>query len=470
MTCKQRPPRTIVIGLVLASTFSVTLEGQQLSNEPVISDAEIQQILAERIDQKRQTVGIVIGVIEDRGERVVAHGALNQGDPRPLNGSTTFELGGITSIFTSLLLADMSRRGEVALSDPVAKYLPARVKVPTQGSRQITLVDLATHTSGLPLLPPNFHPKNPANPYTDYTENDLYQSLADCKLTGEVGLNYRYSHLGMGLLGLALSRRAGQPYEALLKSRILDPLGMKNTGVTVTPEMKAQFAVGHNGYLQQVSYWDPGAMAAAIGLKSTAQDLLTFVEAVLGYHSTPLFASMSAMLNTRRPTTYAGLELALGWHYLSTTTSQLIWDNGGTGGFRAFLGFSPKRKIGIVVLSNTDGSNGIEDLALRLFTPTPPDMLYQREKVEIALDPRIFFNYIGVYQLADGMQLNIVEEGDHLVAQLGQQKFFLAAESKKDFFIKNVEGELTFVTDRSGNAHSLILHQAGTDVPAKRIR
>src|SRR5579863_9591 len=105
MKRKWHRPRTM-IGVIPVLVLSVAARGQQLSDEPVISDVEIHQILAERIEQKKQSVGIVVGVIEDRGERIVAHGALNQGDPRSLGGITTFEIGGLTSIFTSLLLAD----------------------------------------------------------------------------------------------------------------------------------------------------------------------------------------------------------------------------------------------------------------------------------------------------------------------------------------------------------------------------
>jgi D-alanyl-D-alanine-carboxypeptidase/D-alanyl-D-alanine-endopeptidase len=153
--------------------FAGEVYGQTLSTEPVISDAEIRQILAERIDAKRQSVGIVVGVVEDRGERVIPYGALNQNDPRPLSGTTTFEIGGLSSVFTSLLLADMAQRGEVGINDPVAKYLPAGTNLLSQGERSITLADLATHTASLPLVPRNFHPKNPANPYADYSEERL---------------------------------------------------------------------------------------------------------------------------------------------------------------------------------------------------------------------------------------------------------------------------------------------------------
>jgi len=441
--------------------------GQQLSRDAVTSDAEIRQILAERIDQKRQSVGIVVGVVEGQSERIVSYGVLDQRDPRPLGGSTTFEIGGLTSVFTSLLLADMAQRGEVTLDDPLSKYLPPTIRLPSVGSRSITLVDLATHSAGLPLLPTRFNPKTQANPYVDYTESALYQSLDNFKLTGNLGVDYSYSHFGMGLLAVALSRRASQSYESLLKARVLDPLGMKNTGVTATPEMNSQLAVGHNGALQRVGYWDTSALAGAIGLKSTANDLLTFLEAELGYRNSPLAGAMAAMLNVRKPTRYRGLELALGWHVLSTSNGQIMWHNGGTGGFRAFMGFSPRTKVGIVVLSNTDGTNGIEDIGLRLFNSAPSD----HPHTEIKVNPEILAAYVGEYQLANGLKLMIAQNDYHLEGRLGQLQFQLLPESTKDFFAKeNFDGQLTFVTDRSGSAYMVILHQAGTDLPARRIR
>ena len=150
---------------------------QSVPNSPVPSDDEIRKILIERIDTFHQGVGIVVGVVDAHGRRIITYGKLENGDPRPLNGDTIFEVGSVTKVFTSLLLADMVQRGEVALTDPVAKYLPPEVKMPERGGRQITLVDLSTHTSGLPRVPSNFHPKDPANPYADYTVEQLYQFL-----------------------------------------------------------------------------------------------------------------------------------------------------------------------------------------------------------------------------------------------------------------------------------------------------
>ncbi len=139
----------------------------------MLSDAEIRKILVDRIDVQHQSVGIVVGVLGPEGRRVIAYGQLDKGDPRALNGDTIFEIGSATKVFTALLLADMAEHHEVALDDPVAKYLPSGVKMPERNSRVITLVDLATHTSGLPRLPGNLNPKDPANPYADYSATPL---------------------------------------------------------------------------------------------------------------------------------------------------------------------------------------------------------------------------------------------------------------------------------------------------------
>ena len=143
--------KRVLLGLALGIMLPIQGAGaQSAANSPIPPDSEIRKILVERIDAFHQGVGIVVGVIDPQGRRVVAYGSLNQGDPWPLNGDTIFEIGSVTKVFTSVLLADMVERGEVALADPVAKYLPPEVKVPERGGRVITLVDLSTHTSGLP--------------------------------------------------------------------------------------------------------------------------------------------------------------------------------------------------------------------------------------------------------------------------------------------------------------------------------
>ena len=325
------------------------------------TDAEIRKILADRVWADNLGIGIVVGVIDANGRRVLAFGGLSKNDNRPLDGDTVFEIGSITKEFTSLLLTDMARRGEVALSDSVSKYLPEGVTVPERNNRKITLADLSTHSSGLPRMPSNFNPKDDANPYADYSVQQLYAFLSGYRLTRDIGSRYEYSNLGVGLLGHVLSLRAGMSYEALLRSRILDPLGMSNTHVTLTPAMKARLAVGHketvrtsqNPYgLTPVPNWDIPTLSGAGALRSTANDMLTFLAANLGYVKTPLAEAVADQLSVRRPSDGPDFEVGYGWRLQSKYGSTIIWHGGATGGYRCYIGFDPQARVGVIVLSN----------------------------------------------------------------------------------------------------------------------
>jgi len=161
---------------------------------------EIREILVKRIDQQKQAVGLVVGVVEPAGRRVVTHGNIANGDSRIVDGDTIFEIGSVTKVFTSLLLADMVTRKEVALDDPAAKYLPnlvktpkaENVKMPERNGKSITLHDLSTHTSGLPRLPNNMKFSNPRNPYANYSVDDLHQFLSTYELPRDAGSEYEY--------------------------------------------------------------------------------------------------------------------------------------------------------------------------------------------------------------------------------------------------------------------------------------
>jgi serine-type D-Ala-D-Ala carboxypeptidase/endopeptidase len=463
--------KTIVLGLLVGMiSLMHTAVAQSSANSPVPSDSEIRQILVDRIDKDHQSVGIVVGVIEPTGRRVVAYGSLDKGDKRPLDGDTVFEIGSVTKVFTSLLLADMVQRGEVALTDPVAKYLPPGVKMPERGGRQITLQDLATHTSGLPRMPSNFTSKDPANPYADYSVEQLYQFLSSYQLTRDIGAQYEYSNLGGGLLGHILARRAGMDYEALVRTRICEPLGMKSTGIALSADMNARFAVGHDQSLQTVASWDLPTLAGAGALRSTANDMLSFLAASLGYTKSPLAPAMAAMLTVRRPTGTPGLEIALGWHILTKDDREIIWHNGGTGGFRAFIGYDPKNRVGVVALSNTSTVTGVDDIGRHLLDAKFPLAQPPKEHKQVAVDLKLFNGYVGRYELTPTFTLTVTREGNQLFVQAtGQVKAEVFPESERDYFYKVVDAQITFEVDSQGKATGLILHQNGMNQPAKRI-
>jgi serine-type D-Ala-D-Ala carboxypeptidase/endopeptidase len=245
--------------MMLRALMAILAGGMLAATAP---DAEILELLTAGVKAGR-SVGIVAGIIEPRGRRVVSYGSFGTTNPRPVDGESLFEIGSMTKVFTSLLLADMVERGEVALTDPVARYLPGGVKVPERGGMQITLQDLSMHRSGLPRLPSNLLPKVLDNPYTDYTADLMYAALAGYELTRDIGAEYEYSNLGAGLLGHALARRAGMDYEALVRTRILEPLAMKSTAITVPTSLKPRLTNGHDGARRSVSYWDFDVLAGA---------------------------------------------------------------------------------------------------------------------------------------------------------------------------------------------------------------
>jgi CubicO group peptidase (beta-lactamase class C family) len=458
-----------IIALLFAGALSAAgqVSAEKAPPESAVPpDAEIRKILAERIDAQHQSVGIVVGVIEPRGRRIIAYGHLAKDDARPLDGDTVFEIGSVTKVFTALLLTDMVERKEVALSDPVAKYLPPDVKVPERGGQQITLESLSRQVSGLPRLPTNLAPKDPANPYADYTPALLYKFLSGYTLTRDIGSQYEYSNLGVGLLGHALARRAGMDYEALVRSRIAEPLGMKSTGVTLTPEMKARLAVGHNAGMAPVKNWDLPTLAGAGALRSTANDMLSFLAANLGYTQTPLDAAMAAQLKVHRPTGSGGMDAALGWLIF---TPNIVWHNGGTGGYRSFIGFNPEARVGVVVLSNAETAIGVDDIGHHLLDPKSP-LVQIRPHHEVVIDPKLLDLYVGRYQFAPGAVLSVTREGNQLSAQLtGQPKFPIYAESERGFFLKVVDAQLTFEATGGQKATAVVLHQNGRDQRASRI-
>ncbi len=350
----------------------------QPHRSPVPSSDEIRATLADRIDVRHESIGIVVGVIDSRGSRIVSYGSLDRGDPRQLDGDTIFEIGSITKLFTALLLTDMALRGEVALDDPVAKLLPRRVRMPMRGGRSITLEDLATNTSSLPRAPANFSPKDPSNPFADYGIEQLYDFLSGYELTRDIGSQWEYSNLGFGLLGLALSLRAGSDYDALVRARISRPLEMTSTGIGLSDAEKNHLAAGHSSRFAKVPNWDFQALAGAAALHSTANDLLKFLAATLGYTKSPLAPALAAMLDVRRPTTEAGLENALGWQISRPDAFEIVWKDGQTLGYCSFIGYDPVSRTGVVVLSNTATARGVNDIGMhvldsksRLFLPRP---------------------------------------------------------------------------------------------------
>jgi D-alanyl-D-alanine-carboxypeptidase/D-alanyl-D-alanine-endopeptidase len=374
----------------LPSLLVAVLIATYAAAAPIVSDAEIRKILVDRIDKQAKGVGIVVGVIDPDGRRIVAYGSYDRTGKHAVNGDTVFEIGSITKVFTALLLADAVQRGEVALSDPISKYLPAEVKVPERGGKKITLQDLSMQVSGLPRLPTNFAPKDPSNPYADYTVKNAYDFLGGYELPRDIGASYEYSNFGVGLLGHVLALRAGTDYETLVRTRIAAPLGMKSTTITLGDALQKRLAQGHNPGREPVPGWDIPTLAGAGALRSTANDLLNFLAAHLRQSRSALTPAITSLLATRRPTNIPNTEIALGWHITTSTDgSEIVWHNGGTGGYRSYIGFDPKKHTGVVVLANMSTNEGIDDIGRHLLDPSIELLQPPKVRKEISVDPAI---------------------------------------------------------------------------------
>ena len=436
---------------------------------------EIREILVRRVDHQKQAVGIVVGIIDANGRRVVAYGHPANGDSRVVDGDTIFEIGSVSKVFTSLLLADMVNRSEVRLDDPASKYLPDSVTVPERSGKVITLLDLSTHSSGLPALPSNLKPKDVRNPYADYSVDDLYQFLSGYTLPRDPGSEFEYSNLGAGLLGHLLASRVGADYESAIRIRITEPLGMPDTGITLSSSMKQRMATGHNTMLAPVADWDFLTLDGAGALRSSANDLLTFLEAFLGYKASPLAPAMKTMFDVRR--LFGKLEVGLGWTISSVHDREIAAHEGGTGGFRSLVGYDPKERIGVVVLSNASTPIGVFDIGAHLLDPNwslanlePP-----KQRTDVAIDSRLLDHYTGRYQVTPALILEITRDGDRLFAQAVVQamsgpKFELFAESETKFFAKVSDKQIAFETDAEGRAMGLVLYASGRPpTPAARV-
>jgi len=439
--------------------------------EPVQWTSEqIQAILKKQIETDKQGVGIVVGFVNAKGNQLVSYGSLRKGEPsnKP-DGNTVFEIGSASKVFTSLLLADMVNRGEVALEDPASKYLPKTVTMPTRKGREITLLDLATHTSALPRMPDNLEPADAQNPYADYTIESMYKFLSKCKLTSDIGSKYEYSNLGTGLLGHVLALSAGSDFETLLSTRITKPMKMDSTSIAFSPDMLKRLATGHDETLSEVKNWDIPTLAGAGAIRSTAKDMLLFLEANIDKTKSPLADAMRMQQITRRPAGSPNMSMALGWHKLTNNYSEVIWHNGQTGGYHSFIGFDKKREVGVVVLANT--ATDIDDIGLHLLDTrnSLKSITPKKEPVSVEVDSKILVSYVGDYELAPTFVISITKEKDRLMLQATKQpKFEIFAESEEKFFLKVVDAQVTFVKDNKGSVTQLILHQNGLNQPAKK--
>jgi len=389
-------------------------------------DAQIQPLLdAELVS------GLVIGLY-DVGKTEVYGFGKGPGTGAP-DATTLFEIGPVSNVYTTLLLADAVQRREVDLDTPVSELLPLGVTMPIRDKVAITLKHLALHSSGLPRQPPSVAARGPApDPYAGYGESALYNDLIRSDLATTPGTQVSYSPFGVGVLGFALGRKLGGGYAKLLEARVLRPLELKDTFVTVPAAAAARRAQGTSDELAKVPPWTFDALAGAGAVVSTARDQLRLIDAELDAASggsQPLRRAMK--LTQEAQLDRVGDNESLGW---LIDSAGRYWRNGSTGGFHAYIGFDPKTRRGVVILASTATSllDRLPDAMYKILDGSPPPPVKLPGAADLAA-------FAGNYDLS-GTTLQVVAEGKRLyLTGPGEPRHRLLPISDRQFLLEALQ-------------------------------
>jgi serine-type D-Ala-D-Ala carboxypeptidase/endopeptidase len=308
--------------------------------------------ISERIaplESKLGSAALVIGVLIDGEKRIVARGRVRDDDARPPDGDTVFTVGSITELFSGLVFADLVSTGQIDAGIPARELLPAGASLAERGEREITLLDLASHTSGLPPLPDNFIEHNRESSVAAYTPAMMYAAL-EAPSSAAPG-TFRYSYFGVGLLGHLLALRERSTYRDLVFDRVLRPLHLEGTDFFgSSARLRPRMAMGHDDDKSAVpDRFDTPVLGACCAIRSSANDLLALAEATLAPERSPLEAALRAMQKpvfTYRP----GESIGIGWHLRGP---GLLFKRGGGRGFSSFVLVDPERDQAIVILAGT---------------------------------------------------------------------------------------------------------------------
>ena len=470
----------------------------------------VQRVLRERVEEHGQTVGIVAGIIRGINRYVYAHGTLNRGTIRRASAMTVFEIGQLSSLYTTAMLSILVQRGDVNLTDRVSAYLPDKVTLPvTPAGRPILVKHLATHTSGLPRLPDNLVSADPADPLKGYSVELMYEFLGkytEAQRTGseshfdvdgpagegpagedrhesddpfKLDAPYAYSDLGMGLLGHVLERATGESFDDLNRELLGDPIKLANTANAPSQSMRTYLATGHDDARRPVPAWSDTVLVGGTGLRSNLHDMMTLVSASMGIiyalpedftedDSTRYHASFDSLIVARNPADEEGVRTALGWKVRQDGRGRDIhWLSGRTNGFYAFAAFLKEWRKGVVVLSNSSAS--VEDIGFHLLSTRNP--LAPPPLQTVRLSEAAYEACTGTYAFSTGFTVDITYNDGKLYGQPpGQPRSELVLESSGDFYLEEEDARITFIRDEGGKVDHFLFLQDGETHRAERVQ
>lgn len=420
---------------------------------------EFKASIQERVHQG-YTPSISVGIIDSSGTHFYNYGITKNVDGKKVDESTIYEIGSISKVFTSLLLAEMVAEGKMSLDDPIEKYLP-NVQVPDYQGVKITLKHLATHNSGLPRLPGNLNlGEDPENPYAHYDEKMLLDFLEKYKLSNKPGTKHEYSNLGAGLLGYILTKENEMSLEDLFYQKIGKRIFADNTKITLTNEQKEQLALGHAGG-DIVPNWDfQDALAGGGAFKSNVSEMLSFLFLQLNLDENEITPATEL---TQELQAHIDTKMGLGWHFYK---ENIRWHNGGTGGYKSFCGIDLEKNRGVVILTNSTYS--VDDLGLHLLDESQE---LQKPRAIAKVDSKIYQDYEGKFVVGGMMAVEVTSKNGKLYFQpFGQPAYRIYPASETLYFMLGVDVELEFIRDEDGIVNSFIFAQDKYKQEVKRVK
>ncbi len=398
----MRLRRRVLVLLVAASVATVSAQSQSFT----AALAEVDAFAAGEY-QKDPIGGLMLGVVADGGLAwSKSYGFADAETKKAATDQTNYRVGSITKQFTGLMLLQLAERGKVRLSDPLVKYVPefSAVKSPYPNAPAITLLQLATMTSGLA--------REPSGPFDHSVgssanwEQIVLDVLPRVTYAHEPGAKFLYCNIGYALLGLALGRAAGQPYTTYVRDQILQPLGMASSGFEPAESMRPLLArgydVGKDGkadWMRAEKEWSGRGYRVPNGaLISTMRDLSRFVVWELGGGPDTILKRETQQDNYSRVMTAAG-DMGRGYgigFQVQRRGALVAYGHGGTtAGFLSQALFDRDSKAGVIVFRSVTGGklnpNAVALRALEIVSAARKKQTEERSfrvVSERSLDPR----------------------------------------------------------------------------------
>ncbi len=401
---------------------------------------------------------VAVGLFDNGEQSQWLFGAVEPGGAKP-TADTVYEIGSTTRCFTGLLLAEALYAGKIRLDDTLGKIF-ADVHFADPKLAAMTIGEIAAHRAGLPAIASNLFPRSVDDPYVAFDAAALNAYLAHAHLDGKAG-TYRYSELGVALLGEIVARIYRKDYRSLVASEVLAPLGLGESGFGNVSRLVDGFRDG-----KPAPHWQHQTFAPASGMRASLSDLMRFAAATLRPDKTTLRA---AILLARQPrATAGGGETALAWQIVPVEsdgqTWPLLWQAGITGGFASFVGLRTDKQRAVVLLGNAGvdiSALGLTLIADRNAPPAPPKLLPLVAPASLA--------YPGLYRFDTGGDLLVRATDDGMSVQIGGYlPQAMTAYDEDAFEITGAAGQVTFERQDT-KVVGAILHRGGTNLHAARL-